>query len=440
MAFWRPSRINSDLEKYSYGSYIAAYLAHGGQLLTERHKTITDGPCGSLFYSANYETILSVLLESGLGLDCVQDCLLRQVEPWIIEDLAQIDAWYIGVLAHINRDFREAIKKHIDSYRSPFDTTRRSASNDSFESVFGVKSIVAQLKRALQTATNKFLHTIRFSGAYTMLKPFLYAVVEVNRDGLWDNSLCSTVADGRVEKFHMLLDAGANAELMRRDWSSVPTLEHSFSALFKSAFVNSEVLEHRRLREMEDSSLIEDWMLAIIRHDRSDMLDFLLRHGAEPNVQIRRLHACWSFGWRMSRPCTWLTLAVECGSVTCVKLLVKYGAEIAQPEASGRTALQLAQANTACDHCRGFFLYTPGGIDLSHEVEAADDIEILAILERAMEAQCERSAAMAMHPKRETPDGCVKALSQVTGKPPNSVQAHSSPVANYSNFTRQEHF
>lgn len=421
------------MEDGSYRSYLTTFVAHGGQFLRSRDKTFPDGPYGSLSYFSNYETPLSVLVEGDLGFDCIEDCLLRQVEPGIIEDLASIDAWYIGVLAHTNGVFRRVMRKHIDSYRSPFYTRGRFTSYNSFESVFGIKTIIAQVKSAPEAARIRFLQTISFSGTHKMLNQFLEAGVDVNEGGPWDDYLGSAAANGRLETFHMLLDAGANAALAlpgylrRRKWCSVPTLEHSLSTFFESTFLNSELLEHWRLHKATDTSFLEEWMLAIIRYDRPDMLDFLLSHGVELNVRTR-LFNCWSAGWAMQKPCTWLILAVECGSVTCVDLLVKYGAEVAQPEGSGRTALQLAQANTCYNHPRCYFLYTDGGSPLARHVKTADDTEILAILKRALETQLESSAAMTMNLGGRNMYECVEASSQAAGKPSDS------PVAICSNL------
>lgn len=417
MAFWRPSRINSDVGSGSCRSYLTTFVAHGGQFLKKCDKTFPDVPYGS----SCFETVLSVLVEGDLGFDCIEDCLLRQVEPGIIEDLASIDAWYIGVLAHTNGAFRRVMRKHIDSYRSPFYTIGRSASYDSFESVFGIKSIVAQVKSAPTAARVKFLQTISSSGTHTMLKPFLNAGVDVNEGGLWDNYLGSAAANGRLETFHMLLDAGANAALAlpgylrRRDWPSGPTLEHSLATLFENTFLNSELLEHWRSQEVEETILLGRWMLAIIRHNRPDMLDFILSHGVDLNVEIDCLFNYWS----VLNPRTWLILAVECGSVTCVDILVKYGAKVDHLEKSGRTALQQAQSNTACYHPRLFFFFDDiEKTILSNEVKAADDIQILAILKRTLEARHESSAAIPMDLEGEILHECVEALPQAAGKPP----------------------
>ena len=118
-------------------AYLNVFLAHGGEVLPRNDMTDL--------------TSLSMFVSSIAGFDCVRDCLLHQLEPWVVEDLAYTDAWLIGVFAHTNEVFRRVLRNYIDSYRSPFYAIGRSASNDRFESVFGIDAIVLK-SRALRNS------------------------------------------------------------------------------------------------------------------------------------------------------------------------------------------------------------------------------------------------------------------------------------------------
>ena len=68
-------------------------------------------------------------------------------------------------------------------------------------------------------------------------------------------------------------------------------------------------------------------------------------------------------------------------------------------------------------------------------VTAAADVKTLALLEGACEAQFKTLAATTMSAAGEILGNGIKSSYQVNGKPPDAqVQAHSSPVAIYSNL------
>lgn len=59
-------------------------------------------------------------MRHGATFRCLHECLFRQTEPWTVEDLSPIDRWLIGILAHANAEFRQALQRYLDSYRAIF--------------------------------------------------------------------------------------------------------------------------------------------------------------------------------------------------------------------------------------------------------------------------------------------------------------------------------
>ncbi|MCJ1368183.1 hypothetical protein MMC16_007324, partial [Acarospora aff. strigata] len=378
---------------------------------------------GSICLTSGF-TLLYDLVDATSGFDCIQETLFRQVEPWTIEDLATTDTWLIGVLAHTNGRFRRMVETYLDSYRSPFYNVKTPFGYDSFTSTFGIKTVVAQVKKAPRYSRVDFLRAISASGTHIMLKPFLDAGVDVDEGGTLNNYLGSAARNEKLESFHMLLDANANTALAlpdflySRDLSS-QSGKHFLSTLFENvrpttlhkldddpllALVGYEEVLQKCPRALHillengafhncglyggrDVNADESNMLKAILYNWSHAVELFLDHGAEANIQIGQLYTASEPYHETITQYTWLTLAVEAGRARCAEILIKYGAKITYPDGSGTTALQLAHDNIDCEHPRKFSLDRYQ----SYLVEAAEDIEILEVLERGLAGESERT-------------------------------------------------
>ena len=339
------------------------------------------------------------------------------------------------------------VETYLDSYRSPFYNVKTPFGYDSFTSTFGIKTVVAQVKKAPRYSRVDFLRAISASGTHIMLKPFLDAGVDVDEGGTLNNYLGSAARNEKLESFHMLLDANANTALAlpdflySRDLSS-QSGKHFLSTLFENvrpttlhkldddpllALVGYEEVLQKCPRALHillengafhncglyggrDVNADESNMLKAILYNWSHAVELFLDHGAEANIQIGQLYTASEPYHETITQYTWLTLAVEAGRARCAEILIKYGAKITYPDGSGTTALQLAHDNIDCEHPRKFSLDRYQ----SYLVEAAEDIEILEVLERGLAGESERtkpSAGSYRATSKSSPRGILPAIS-----------------------------
>ena len=127
-----PQRIRD--KKKVWRTFLNYYLASGG--------VVIDDP------SESKGSFLSGLVSGAPGFDCIDYCLFRQAVPWVLEDLAPIDIWLIGIWAHVNASFRKALGQYFSSFRSSFKKIEEGWGIQVIDSVFNLDTIATQVKNA----------------------------------------------------------------------------------------------------------------------------------------------------------------------------------------------------------------------------------------------------------------------------------------------------
>ncbi len=397
--------------------------------------------------------------------DVFEQSLLRQIEPWAVEDLTETETWAIGVWAHTNPPFRRMLSDYLDSHRSPFHANGKSAGDYRFEASFGIQTMVAQVMSSDDWITRDYfarLITCSRSGASSMLQLFLDAGLKDDRETL-SRCLNEAAAIGNLEVLHTLLNAGADPVkalprflIMSR---CVPSFHYVLSTLLNHIrpvntlasfdpdplaavlcsnralkacpqaphiLFNHGIYNHSNLYGGGGVCISDSHMFHAIR-SQSDAINLFLAHGVEANVQIGQLFDILGYYEEdVLGPCSWLTLAVHCGSVTCADILIKYGADVLLPDGSGRNAIQIAQSNLAADHPRDLVKFRD--FEECQYAEAAEDNEMLVLLQDALARPLESPSTMPIAVDRGdgTPDYGTKATPQASGKSIDSQGAKNS--------------
>jgi hypothetical protein len=112
-------------------------------------------------------SIISTIVKTTLGFEGIYDCLFRQSQPWIVENCATSDIWYIGILAHTDNAFRKALRDYLYCYRSPFNVSEAMRPDHILGSNFNVTAIVDQVQNALSSERIGFLKTVICKGDLT---------------------------------------------------------------------------------------------------------------------------------------------------------------------------------------------------------------------------------------------------------------------------------
>ena len=129
-------------------------------------------------------------------------------------------------------------------------------------------------------------------------------------------------------------------------------------------------------------------MFNAIVYDLPHVVDLLLQHAAQANMQITDM---FDFDmYKEYKMCTWLTFSVMLGRASCTDVLIQHGATVTDADGSGRSAIQLAQFNTRALHPRYIPGYTHYGYCIS-KIYLKQDMETLAVVERAFTSQGQHS-------------------------------------------------
>ena len=127
----------------------------------------------------------------------------------------------------------------------------------------------------------------------------------------------------------------------------------------------------------------ESYVYLAIRYGYTEAVQLVLDYGTRVNVQIGDDFVVHDYMATL-KLYTWLTLAVERGDASCTEVLVKNGASIHFLDGLGRSALELARSNVLNAHPRILKDYTC--IAVGDSSTLAEDVETLAVLERALAA------------------------------------------------------
>lgn len=340
-------------------------------------------------------------MRHGASFRCLQECLFRQTEPWTVEELSPIDRWLIGILAHANTIFRQALQRYLDSYRAVF----RSSIVRSGLSAFEISSIVSEVQSASSRDRIELLKIVSKWGTSEMMKPFLAADLDINER--WSNEqmpwlrlsyLSKAVKWGNFDTFQMLLKAGACPTwaliyLSRHPKNLPPCQSPERREQMITVLVERAEPQHlgghdegllslllrtddvRTYSAQDAEALIDRFFLRrpmIVSQDRPRLLNSyilialfldlpqILRHLYDSGYFINGNQTIGEIlcGERVSikgelvGKYTWLTLAIHLGLASCVEVFLENGANIMEPDPKGRIALNMANEFTAGEHPR----------------------------------------------------------------------------------------
>ena len=390
--------------------------------------------------------MLSKLILGTPGFRCIEDCLFRQTTPWVLEDLAPVDKWFIGIWSHVNVGFRKALERYFASFGSQSKKFREDWSNH-LPLKFSVENVVTQVKNAPRNLRAKFLRGLSRHGTEAMFTPFVEAGIDLDEEQQRDNYLGTAAAFRNLPIFDLLVRSGANTALALRALCtysyrlSDPIYNNLFSILLqgigssqfsdvlidplkfkymfsditdplmdfvKSSFsiefphapqilFNRQAFRRESLYGGRDICITHSYMYNAIQWDQPKIVELCLDSGLQASDLIGQNWDCELYEFSRLRPYNWLTLAIELGRASCVDVLIKYGANVDLPDGSGITALQLAQAHVAGEHSRRWT------IAFITTMIASEDKETMAILKQASNMECVDTS---------------EATTQITDKPP----------------------
>jgi hypothetical protein len=349
-------------------------------------------------------SIISTIVKTTLGFEGIYDCLFRQSQLWTVEDCATSDIWYIGILAHTDNAFRKALRDYLYCYRSPFNVSETMRSDQILGSTFNVTAIVDQVQNALSSERIGFLKTVIVRGTSPMLMPFLDTQIDFNEGKILDNYLGHASARGELSMVNLLLDAGANSARALTNFLLNADLETSeFSALYSKLLDNvtpsksprstrpdfpdpvNVILETTRTKDVRSDAIrillesgsfqagclygasyiyvCHSYVSNAILYNRPAALELFLGRGAQANCLIEHAFATDREHFQSLKHHTWLTIAVELGRTSCVKILLKHAQDITDivtsPDGAGRSAISLARSHAGAIHPRASIFADP---------------------------------------------------------------------------------
>jgi len=116
-------------------------------------------------------------MRHGASFECLRECLFRQPEPWIANELLPIDRWLVGILAYTDAKFRKALQRYINQYQSVF---QASQIHQNLKAAYNVNAIVAEVKSASTRDRVEFLKVISKWGTRDMIVPFIRAGLDLD--------------------------------------------------------------------------------------------------------------------------------------------------------------------------------------------------------------------------------------------------------------------
>ena len=133
-------------------------------------------------------------------------------------------------------------------------------------------------------------------------------------------------------------------------------------AIDPNSLLSRGLYRRKSMHGAEDCLVSRSYMFQAIWRNKSHLVEALLRHGVSIQQSIGDMFDC--DGSRQDLPPrllqpdariglhSWLTFAVDHGSIACANTLIRYGADITARNGLGRNALQVAQLNLQQDHPR----------------------------------------------------------------------------------------
>ena len=355
-----------------------------------------------------------------------------QTEPWAVTELSQTDKWLVVVLEHTDAKFRDALQDYLSIYRPGLRASQLLPT---------IRTTVLEVQNASARDRIEFLKIVCKWGTGDMVAPFLGTALDLdesyrNEQTPWLrlSYLSKAVKCGNVDTFQTLLEAGACPTrgliyLSRHSGSSPPCAKPEMRKSMMLALAeraqpkhlqgkDEEVLalllrthEVRRYCSRAADLLIDRFMFQQLHEIKNQSETLRLRciliamflglpqilerfssHGLLVcgHMSIGKILGGQSVFIKgdVAGNHTWLTLAVDFGLVSCVKLFTDNGADCTRLDPCGRTALDVAEDYVSRPHPRAatklhFWPCQPP----QRWVSAEEDQESLAALRLAAPSQ-----------------------------------------------------
>ena len=381
---------------------IRTYLQHGGNLFTR-----------GLFQE---EALQYLLLYHRPGtVKFVSESFFHSSQSLTVDELSSLGICFLGSVARVNPEIRTRLKAYLASYRSPLLAAGTIYAETLLESTFGTASVLRHFHRLEAWHSRLFLAGLCRTGTPSMLRPFIDTGIDLNDKDDFCNMLSNAAAVGNIDIVSILLESGANGALAL-DPFFLYGIELS-DGLFKHLL--ELLVESSRPTSFEDMSC--DALYAVINSSRA-----LSTHPKAPEVLIRRkvfsdelincpctlYHCSYMCVAIRNRLCSvvelllqhgayaktmssWLVFSVHCGAAPFTEALVEHGANVNFLDRAGRSALQLARSNVGAPHPRRIphCRYT----NIHIKITAEQDVETLAVVERAFRLKSQSSDDMTVH-------------------------------------------
>ena len=347
-------------------------------------------------------------------------------------ELSQTDRWLFVALEHSDAKFRNALQDYLSMYRSGLRALQLLPS---------IRATVFEVQNASARDRIEFLKIVSKWGTGDMIAPFLGTALDLdesysNERTTWLrlSYLSKAVKWGNLDTFQTLLEAGACPTraliYVSRHPGSLPPCEKS--ELRKSMML--ALAERAQPQDLQDKDeevlalLLRTYEVRTYCSRAADLLinRFILQRFHEIENQSETLrNRCILFAMFLGLPqilelfnnhgllvCghktigkilggqsvfikgdvagnyTWLTLAVDFGLVSCVKLFIDNGADCTQIDPCGRTALDMVEDYVSRPHPRAATKLHIWPCQPSQRcVSAEDDQESLAALRLAAHSQ-----------------------------------------------------
>lgn len=366
-----------------------------------------------------------------------------QTEPWAVTELSQTDRWLVVVLAHTDAKFRDALQDYLSMYRPGLRASQLLPT---------IRATVLEVQNASARDRIEFIKIVSKWGTGDMVAPFLGPALDLdesyrNEQTPWLrlSYLSKAVKCGNPDTFQTLLEAGACPTraliyLSRHPGSLPPCANPDLRKSMTLALAERAQPTHLQGKDEEVLALLlrTPEVRRYCSRAADQLIDrFILRRMHEIKNQSETLrNRCILIAMFLGLPqiperfnshgllvCghasigkilggqsvfikgdvagkfTWLTLAVDFGLVSCVKLFIDNGADCTQLDPSGRTILDVAEDYISGPHPRAattlhFWPCQPP----QRLVSAEDDQESLAALRLA--AAHSQSAALVSGSRR----------------------------------------
>ena len=371
-------------------------------------------------------------MRHGASFQCLRQYPFRQTEPWTVTELSQIDRWLIVILQHTDVKFRHAIQDYHSMYRSGLRASQLLPS---------IRATVLEVQNASARDRIEFLKILSKWGTGDMISLFLGNALDLdesyrNEQAPWLrlSYLSKAVRWGNHDTFQTLLEAGAcpmrGLIYLSRHPASLPPCEKPdlrksmmlalteraqprhlqgkdeevLALLLRTHQVRkycsraADLLIDRfivqRFHEIKNQSetLRNRCILIAMFLDLPQILELFNNHGLlecghKPIGKILGGQSV-SIKGDVAGNYTWLTLAVDFGLVSCIKIFIDNGADCTRIDPCGRTALDMAEDYVSRPHPRAATqLHIWPCQPPQRCVSAEDDQECLAALRLAAHSQ-----------------------------------------------------